>query len=166
MEDIKQDSITAFDTCFTNNHIRMLKVLLPFLNSPLQQNLAVYIKFQELQYVFHSFKESQSGYNRSFQSKSTHTDFDFNIVCNELLPYCNSQEKRQFTQIRNLIQTMHNLQDMMNMMETMKELFPEGTNGESGFNPEILSGLGNMFGGGNMDFSQMADLFQAFQGNS
>lgn len=165
MEDIKQDSITAFDTCFTNNHIRMIKILLPFLDSSMQRNLAVYIKFQELQYVFRSFRSAHSGHGQPNLFQNNPRDFDFNTVCDELLPYCNTRERQQFIQIKNLMQTMRNLQDMMNMMETMKELFPEGMSNEGGFNPEILSGLSSMFGDNNMDFGQMADLFQAFQSN-
>lgn len=166
MEDIKQDSVIAFDTLFTNNHIRMLKILLPFLDNSMQKNIAIYIKYQELQYVFQYFNPAnrKSQLSACFHKESA--NFDINTICDEILPYCNDQEKKQLNQIKNFMQTIKNFQDMMEMMETMKELFPEGMNGEGGFNPEVLSGLGSMFGGGNIDPGQMADLFQAFQGNS
>ena len=47
-----------------------------------------------------------------------------------------------------MIQTMENMKDMMEMLETMKELFPEGFSGN----------------GENMDISQMAEMFSAFGG--
>lgn len=150
MEEIRQDSVNAFDTLFTNNHIRMLKVLLPFMDSSMQKNIAVYIKYQELQYVlrYFTFPNSQKQLSACFHKQSK--DFDFNTVCEELLPYCNAQEKQQFNQIRNLMQTLENVQNMMEMMETMKELFPEGMNGDGGIDPDMLSGLSNLFGGGNI----------------
>lgn len=166
MEDIRQDSVTTFDACFTNNHIRMLKVLLPFLEPSMQRGIAIYIKFMELQYTFSYFRRPSRSrafsQNSSFQKK----DFDFNTVCNELFPYCTEQEKRHFSQMRDTFQTMNNMKDMMEMMETMKEMFPEGmgSGGDGGFNPEMLATMSGMFGGsgmdlGGMDLGAMADLF-------
>jgi len=62
MEDIRQDSILAFDTCFTNNHICMLKILLPFCDTSLQRYLAVYIHFLELKYTLTDFKKLSKNY--------------------------------------------------------------------------------------------------------
>lgn len=161
MEDIRQDSITAFDTRFTNNHIRMLKILLPFLDISMQRSIAVYIKFQELQYVLQYFRQPAFRHSQSSTTAKDQKAFDFSAVCDELLPYCSEHEKKQFSSIRNMMDNFHNLKDMMEMMETLKELFPEGmgTGSEGSFNPEMMAAMSNMFGGGNMDFSAMADMF-------
>lgn len=151
MEDIRQDSITAFDTCFTNNHIRMLKVILPFFHGSLQKDLAVYIKYRELQYVLYSFRSSRPGPHAPFSFLKAPDSFDFNKVCEELLPYCNEQEKQQFTEAKNLFKSLQNLQEMMGMMKMMKELFPEGVKFEDGFNPDILSELESLFEGPGRD---------------
>lgn len=49
MEQKDTSQISAFDTLFSNNHIQMLKVLLPYMDNQFQKYLAIYIKFQELQ---------------------------------------------------------------------------------------------------------------------
>lgn len=161
MEDIRQDSIAAFDAQFTNNHIRMLKVLLRFLDPSMQKGIAVYIKFLELQYTMQVFRPFPHGRGLLPGAVSKESPFDFDSICDELLPYCSTYEKQQFTQMRSMLQTMHNLQSMMEMMETLKELFPEGMgNGDQGgFHPEMLAAMSSMFGGGDMDLSAMAEMF-------
>ncbi len=162
MEDIRQDSVAAFDAQFTNNHIRMLKVLLRFLEPSMQKNMAVYIKFMELQYTMQfpsHYLYGRSSYSGSSSGKNS---FDFDSICDELLPYCSEREKQQFTQMRSMFQTMHNLQGMLEMMETLKELFPEGMGAggdQGGFNPEMLAAMSSMFGGGDMDLGAMAEMF-------
>ena len=47
----EHEKIVAFDTLFSNNHIQILKVMLPYLDNHLQKLGAVYIKFLELQYT-------------------------------------------------------------------------------------------------------------------
>lgn len=164
MEDIRQDSVTTFDACFTNNHIRMLKVLLPFAEPSMQRWIAIYIKYLELQYTLSYFHHPPRG-QRFLWEDSKKKEFDFSNVCDELLPYCTPREKQQFSQIRDTFQTMRNFKDMMEMIETMKELFPEGmgAGGEGGFNPEMMAAMSSMFGGGGMDLGAMADMFS---GNS
>ena len=163
MEDIRQGSVAAFDAQFTNNQICKLKVLIRFLDPSMQRSIAVCIKFMELQYTLqlsrhpvHRVKSTLPG------AVNEESDFDFDKVCDELLPYCDAREKQQFTQIRNMFQTMHSMQGMMEMMESMKELFPEGMgsgDGQGGFNPEMLAAMSSMFGGGDMDLGVMAEMF-------
>lgn len=166
MEKLQPNRVTLFDTYFTNNHICMMKILLPLLPPALQKNIAVYIKYQELQYTMQHFHRLI--HNPSlFSDELTATDkTDFTTVFEEILPYCTPQEKQTFTHIRNMHQSFQNMKEMMEMLETMKELFPESFDGSGGFNPEMFANMGGMFGGGGMDMSQMADLFQAFQGSS
>ena len=167
MEDIRPCNVNSFDTTFTNNHICMFKVLLPFLPVSLQGNLAIYIKYMELQYTMQYFKQLSNRKTHSLfptdDPAPTDNPFDFSSLFEELLPYSTPSQKQQFTQLRNLFETMRNMQDMMEMLETMKELFPEGMGNPDGenisFNPEILAAMSSMFNGGDMDINAMTDYF-------
>ncbi len=167
MEDIRPCKVNSFDTTFTNNHICMFKVLLPFLPVSLQGNLAIYIKYMELHYTMQYFKQLSNRKTHSLfptdNPAPTDNPFDFSSLFEELLPYSTPSQKQQFTKIRNLFEAMRNMQDMMEMLETMKELFPEGMgnpDGETGsFNPEILAAMSSVFSGGGMDINAMTDYF-------
>ncbi|MBQ9142521.1 MAG: hypothetical protein IJX63_12165, partial [Lachnospiraceae bacterium] len=103
----------------------------------------------------------------TYSAPSDDKSFDLDSIYDELLLYCDSQQKQQFTQMRNMFQTLQNLQGMMTMMETMKELFPEGMgsgDGQGGFNPEMLAAMSSMFGGGDLDLSQLSQMTDLFSG--
>lgn len=117
------DKICAYDSLFTDNHIQMLKILLSNLTPPLQSKLAIYIKFLELKYALHFFKDNPS-LNLFSCTQSTTTGSD---LINELLPYCNPVEKEQFAQIQGIFQSMKNVQEMMEVFEMMKDIAPEFT---------------------------------------
>ena len=55
MDDNRIDKAAAFDTLFTNNRIQILKTLAYYIDPHLLKGLAVYIKFQELQYTLALF---------------------------------------------------------------------------------------------------------------
>ncbi len=145
MAENKQDGITIFDTLFTNNHICMMKLLLPLLSPSLQKGIAIYIKFQELQYTLQYFTKHPLGL---VGTNTNGAPVDTNAVLDSILPFCDEKERQSLTQIKNMMQTLQNLKDIMEMMETMKELFPEN-----------FSGTGE-----NRDFSQLAEMFSAFGG--
>lgn len=181
MEDIRPNSVVCFDNRYTNNQISKFKVLLHFLAPSMQDKFAIYIKFMELQYTlrffgsFTSYSNTLSSpaccsYNNTFSdttdtSSSTNAykeELDLDLLCEELFPYCEPYEKEKIVQLRSTFQTMQNLRSMMEMMDTLKELFPEGMgsgDGQGGFNPEILAAMSSMFGGGDMDLSAMAGMF-------
>lgn len=166
MAENKQDGIAVFDTLFTNNHICMMKLLLPLLSPSMQKGIAIYIKFQELQYTLQYFTRHPLGL---VGTNTGNAPPDTNAVLDSILPLCAEKERQSLTQIKNMMQTMQNLKDMMEMMETMKELFPEGFTGggDGGMN---FSQMAEMFsagsGNGNaMDLSQMAKIFSSFGGS-
>ena len=166
MAENKQDGIAVFDTLFTNNHICMMKLLLPLLSPSMQKGIAIYIKFQELQYTLQYFTRHPLGL---VGTNIGTAPADTNAVLDSILPFCAEKERQSLTQMKNMLQTMQNLKDMMEMMETMKELFPEGFVGSGNGNGMDFSQMAEMFsagsGNGNgMDFSQMAEMFSAFGG--
>lgn len=114
------DKIQAFDTLFTNNHIQMYKILLPYLDPSLQKQLAVYIKYMEFQYTLTYFKLHPHA------SMLKETQPDAAAMCSELAPFCSSSEKAQLEKITELFSNIKNAKEMMETISMMKELFPEG----------------------------------------
>lgn len=160
MDKQEQDKIVAFDTLFTTNHIQMLKILLPYMESAMQRNLAVYIKFLELQYTISFFKSYTSSVLPGFSQEK---EFNFSKLCDELLPLCGHAGQEQLKQMRNMVQNLENLQEMIQMMQTMKDLFPEGET-PFGTDPSALfSGLSGMPDMAGMDISQVFEMFQNMQ---
>lgn len=125
----KKDSIRAFDALFTTNHIQIYKLLLPYLDESLQRQLAVYIKYLEFRYTAAYFKHHPFGcMPREFLSDSSQ-------LYHEILPYCSYAERKQVEQLIGLFSTIKNAEEMMETVNMMKELFPEGFSfgeGESG----------------------------------
>ena len=111
MEQKDTSQISAFDTLFSNNHIQMLKVLLPYMDNQFQKYLAIYIKFQELQ------------------------------VVKRLLPLCTKEEKEQLNQILKVLQSMSQYQEMMHTMELMKDFMPEGDSSSPSSMTDMLMGM-------------------------
>ena len=106
------EAILAFDMLYTTNHMKILKLLIPYLESEHQKKLAVFIKWQELMFTLNFFKQySASLYSPDFkQSKK----LDLNNLISLLTPYCNESEKAIISQFS----------QMQNMMEQMKVYMP------------------------------------------
>ena len=153
-QNLATDKVLAFDTIFTTNHIKMLKVLLSFLPPSLQKMLAVYIKFLELQFTLTYFDTHPSPYpptKCSGDNNLIHTlnsfgglgnilgsfgglgtligEIDLNALCKEILPYCSPDERKKLTQFQQMQQMMDNFQHLSQTMEMMKDLFPDGIPG-------------------------------------
>ena len=121
------EKIRVFDSLFTDNHIQMLKLLLPLFDPQIQKHLAVYIKYLELQYTIR--------FSRTHQPTPTCEKGDPGEICKSLLPYCSQAEKEKLTQIEQLLSSLQNFREMMDMMSMMKDMFPEGM---EGMDPEML----------------------------
>lgn len=118
MEQDTSDNILAFDTLFTTNHMQILKLLMPYMESDFQKKLAVYIKFSELQYTLsylhrHASKRSLC----SLESK----EFDLAGVYRMIKGYCTNAEQRQIEQLIRMSETMETMKNIQEMMEFMKE---------------------------------------------
>lgn len=160
MEDKGRDTIAAFDTLLTTNHLRMMKVLLSYLAPEQQGSLAVYIKFSELQYTLQLLKRSPPqpifrGHRTILTPQSllggNLLENDFSGVLElleELLPFSGPKERARIKNIRNFLSGMSQLREMMEMMEMMRELYPEG-----------MGSTDNM-----TDMSSMGDMFSAMSG--
>lgn len=109
------DAILAFDTLYTTNHMKILKLLLPYLELEHQKKMAVFIKWQELMFTTNFFKKySASLYQNDFVKKKP---LDLNVLLPLLTPYCNASEKATLSGLAQM-------QNMMHMMEEMQQYMP------------------------------------------
>lgn len=135
------DKILAFDSIYTNNHIQMYKLLLPYFEPEMQKKMAIYIKFMEFQYTLSYFK------NHPYACQPRQPMPDADALCKELSPYCNREEKQKLDRFARYSSSVKNAQEMMEMAAMMKDMFPEGapfpTDGDGSMDiSQILSMLG------------------------
>lgn len=139
METIKNEQIYAFDSLYTTNHIQMLKILLPYLNPPLQKNLVLYIKFLELRYTIsflstHPYAISGCGFDKKCGEQE--------IPIGDLLPYLTPKEAENLKQLQKSMGIMKQFSNMQKNMEALKGILPEGMDLESLFEG-MMSGMQN-----------------------
>ena len=132
------DAILAFDTLYTTNHMKILKLLLPYLEAKHQKKLAIFIKWQELIYTLNFLKQySASLYSSDFSQKKK---LDLNVLLPLLIPYCSESEK-------NILSQFSGIQNMMHMMEEMQQYMPviqQLMSSMSGGNTDINGLFGNI----------------------
>lgn len=114
MESHEKDSITAFDTLYTTNHMQMLKILLPHTRANMQPYLAIYIKLNELLFTLHSSQNLVSCFCKQEQ------DTDIQSLINELNPYLNGNEKDMLQKLAGIKETLENVKQMTEMMQMME----------------------------------------------
>jgi len=137
METIKNEQVYAFDSLYTTNHIQMLKILLPYLNPPLQKNLALYIKFLELRYTIsflnaHPYALSGCGFDKKYGEQE--------IPLEDLLPYLTPKEAENFRQIQKSMDMMKQFSNIQKNMEALKDILPEGMDFETLFGQMMGAG--------------------------
>lgn len=140
------EAILAFDTLYTTNHMKILKLLIPYLETEHQKKLAVFIKLQELMFTLNFFRQySASLYSPDFRQGKK---MDLNTLIPLLIPYCNEAEK-------NIISQFSQIQNMMNMMEQMQVYMPmiqqliSSMSGDD-TNPDSMNQNGLDLGGNNL----------------
>lgn len=133
------DKILAFDSIYTNNHIQMYKLLLPYFEPEMQKKMAIYIKFMEFQYTLSYLK------NHPYACQPRQPMPDADALCKELSPYCNREEKKKLDRFARYSSSVKNAQEMMEMAAMMKDMFPEG----APFSAD---------GDGSMDISQILSM--------
>lgn len=140
MNDDRIDKAAAFDTLFTTNRIQILKILAYYMDPHLLKGLAVYIKLSELQYTLALFQRHP---DTSFciQQAASLSGNPAGELCSDLMPLCNEVQKESLQQISRMLENMNNFQEMMEMVQTMQELFPEGFSDLSDVDLSTLSGL-------------------------
>lgn len=140
MDDNRIDKAAAFDTLFTNNRIQILKTLAYYMDPHLLKGLAVYIKFQELQYTLALFRKHPETalHSQPLPSEGGRLAGE---LCSDLMPLCDETQKASLRQISQMLDNITNVQEMMEMAKSMQDLFPEGFPDPSGMDPSMFSGL-------------------------
>lgn len=168
MSQTESDQVLAFDTLYTNNHIQMLKVLLPHLPRGQKNQFAVFIKYMELQYTI-TLTEKQKNQINICTASYDSTPIDWNGLLKELQPYCTTTEKRKMSQIKEMMNTFQMLQEM----DKYKEMFSSISSFQNDESNESEGASNNSTNG--IDFTQMLKnilspeqqaMFEMFQGAS
>ena len=169
------DKVTAFDALFTNNQIQKLKILISYVDIPMQRQLAVYIKFLELQYTMELFRRSPG---LSVSPSPREDSLDPAKLCQEIIPYSSPGERSQLNQLASMLQAMSHYQEVMETVKMFQEMFPEGmsfpgsqgaegdgANGASdGFGPGMMAaGMSGLFGENMPDLSQLMSMMSLMQ---
>ncbi|MGN0376578.1 MAG: hypothetical protein ACI4ED_02980 [Suilimivivens sp.] len=167
MDSNEQNKVIAFDTLFSTNHIAMLKIMLPYMDNQTQKSLAVYIKLMELNYTLDFYKKHPYPVCGCMEKEASP---DLLKLCEELLPYCTEDEKKQIEQIRNIFQSMEMYKEMSKTMELMKDFMPDmgsfgdlfsgkNSSGQNSGTPDIMNMLMNMM------TPEQKEMFNLFGGN-
>ena len=142
-----EEKIKCFDDYATNDSIRKCKLLLSHLPVNLQSRFALLIKLME---VSDLQKRLQSGNIRPPFPAVTPLQTDFTKPApetieflDELLLFSTPKEKQQITQIKNMLQSVAQMQDAMEMLQMLRELFPDAFSG-NGDPMEMFSTLQGM----------------------
>lgn len=151
MENCENQSVIAFDTIYTNNHIQILKVLLPMFDAGSRKNMAVMIKFMELQYTMECVNRQPAALGAASSGMDSRQP-DIVEIFEQIKIFCTPTERAMFDQLANMKKSMEMYQDMMEMMQLFGQLSPDG--GSSPFGGDLFGAFGA--GSGN-DGGQQSD---------
>lgn len=114
------EAILAFDTLYTTNHMKILKVLLPYLSCEYQKKLAVFIKWQELTFTLqYTQKYSSPLYCKCC---SPQKEIDPGTIAQLLSPYCSDQERKilsYFSEFKNVRSIFSQIQDYLPVIQEL-----------------------------------------------
>ena len=140
MENNNLDSITAFDTLYTTNHLQMMKILLPHLQEDMQSHIAVYIKLNEFLFALQFSKES-----RLHPSPSPKKVVDIQEIICEISQYMNGNEKEMLKKLADMKDNMEKFQQISQMMQMMEGASDSPESILQGFLSEEQMAMFNMF---------------------
>lgn len=148
------DHIAAFDTLYTNNHIQILKLLLPCLPKDKQYFGALFIKYLELQYILKYGKQL---------CQNTDNKPDYIKLCHDVMPYCTKEEAHMVESIQNMFQTFETFKSMQSMLEIFAPLSGENGQSDNGFDFSSIMNMGNLFSG-DMNLDSLKNMMGTFMG--
>lgn len=118
MDEKEQDNVAAFDMLFTTNQIQIMKTLLPYFDQSMQKYIAVFIKYQELQYTISCFKNHVYPVRENTGEEKS----DIKKILPSLLLYCNDAQKKRIQQMEQMLSFMETYKEITEMMELMKDM--------------------------------------------
>lgn len=171
-QDADNDYVLAFDHFYTNNHIQILKSILPFLGYQTPVMLPVLIKYMELQYTIDLLKKGErpcltnisashidTGNNTIFSLLQNPEQIEhlYHAIRNYLAP----EEEKFIQQILQMLKTMENVKEMQQMMELFQGMQTDTSSDNSG-NPFANMNFDDILGGNN-NLQEMMQLFKMMQ---
>lgn len=169
-----EDYVSIFDHLYTNNHIQILKSLLPFMETSDTLYLPILIKYMELKYTIsllqHSKKNTTSNEIRIAQkSNPNESKFNTNMNLNDIYKiihkYLAPNEDKAFSNILNTMQTIKNFQEMQSLMESFRKL---NSDNDSHSNPDLnnilnfISENNSISNNNNINIEELMQLFSMF----
>ena len=153
MEGPRNRAVTAFDTLYTTNHIRILKILLPFVDEPARRNLTVLIKFLELQYTVDCLRRTP------VQTPDADHDgrADIAALFAQIRDFCTPAERAALEQLARLKKNMELYEEMAGMMQLLSRSEQEDSAPLSG-SPDPMELLKGML---SPEQQAMFEMFQA-----
>lgn len=151
--DNDNDYTLVFDHFYTNNHIQILKSLLPFFDTGASSYLPVLIKYLELQHTIELTKKGIQLPEPDIKAASKQAP-NLEDIYQAIKKYLAPSEEKTLQQIINMMHTMENVKEMQKMMEFFQSMNDEENTSSNSF-PD-LSNLEGMMGG-NFD---MGDIMQ------
>lgn len=132
-----------FDSLTTNNHLQILKLLIPYMKHPIQKYLAIYIKVQELLYTISFFQQPVAD-KIPYDSKDGILSFAKDFA-EKIKPFCTEEELGFIQQIESMLQAFEMLKTYQALSELLPQNPPEKNNpsfGDNEINPlNILQGF-------------------------
>ncbi len=122
----ENEAVIAFDTLYTQNHIQILKILLPYFDPYGQNHLAVWIKYLELRYTLEYVSRHPSPPYKNQTSGTSSPDFA--VLFEQIKNFCSPQEKALFGELLNLqknLEMFEEMKGMMQLFETLRESAPD-----------------------------------------
>ena len=129
----------TFDTIFSSQRLQMFKVLFPLLPPCDRGRMAILIRFLELRYTIQYVSSRPSDLISAFPPMPE------GAVVDTLLEQCTDSQRSDLMRLRETMDMVRQIQDMMEMADAMKDLFPDMANNGSGMNPmEMFEFMQNM----------------------
>ena len=117
----EENFVKIFDEFYTNNHIQIMKSLLPFLGEKQRVNMPVLIKFLELQDAMQKQKKGCHPWDCVEVSPVTELT-DFIPVYQSIQKYLSASENETIQQLLQLKSQMDNIKQMQQMFEMFQEM--------------------------------------------
>ena len=143
----ENEAVIAFDTLYTQNHIQILKILLPYFDPYGQSHLAVWIKYLELRYTLEYVSRHPSPPYKNQTSGTSSPDFA--VLFEQIKNFCSPLEKALFGELLNLqknLEMFEEMKGMMQLFETLRESAPDANADTAAASP-----TGNGASPGNFD---------------
>ena len=125
MNQTENQWILSFDMLYTNNHIQILKLLLPCFEPETQKKLAVMIKYLELEYTVAYFRQNPDlpGAVCSDQTlmKGTNSQEDIVEIFSRIRSFCTPTERAMFDQLSTFKKNMEKYEEIMRIMQVFSD---------------------------------------------